>query len=121
MSRARRKPSFQEKAFFEYHMYDLNRKTTIKHNQTKQIRLLEAHGAAITKELLVYGSRAYYVRHYRPQNPKQKVSVYVKFKNSKENNLGMPLPAGVMRLYKEDDAGALQFIGEDRIDHTPEK
>ena len=45
--------------------------------------------------------------------------MYVKFKNSEENHLGMPLPAGVLRLYKEDSQKSLQFAGEDRIEHTP--
>lgn len=112
-------PQFQEKSFFEYHIYDLQRKTTLKDKQTKQVSLLEAHGAAIKKELLVFGVRSYFSRQYREHNPKQPVAVYIKFKNSKENHLGMPLPAGVMRLYKQDDDGSSQFIGEDRIQHTP--
>jgi hypothetical protein len=112
-------PQFEEKAFFEYHIYDLQRKTTIKDKQTKQVSLLEATGAKIQKELLVYGIKSYFTRPYRGQTPKQTVNVYVKFKNTKKNSLGMPLPAGIMRLYKQDDEGSLQFIGEDRIDHTP--
>ena len=112
-------PQFAEQAFFEYHIYDLQRKTTIKDKQTKQISLLEASGIKAEKELLVYGIQSYFTQYYQPQNPKQKVSVYVKFKNSKENQLGMPLPAGVLRLYKEDDKGSLQFVGEDNIEHTP--
>ena len=110
---------FQEQGFFEYHIYDLQRPTTIKDNQTKQISLLEAGGVDIAKEFLVYGEQGYFTMQYREQNPKQKVNVYVKFKNAKENKLGLPLPAGTMRLYKQDDKGALQFIGEDRISHTP--
>ena len=112
-------PQFQEKSFFEYHIYDLQRKTTIKDKQTKQISLLEAFDVGIEKELLVYGINSYYARRYREKIPRQPVNVYIKFKNSKNNNLGMPLPAGVMRLYKKDDDKSLQFIGEDRIDHTP--
>lgn len=112
-------PQFEEKAFFEYHIYDLQRKTTIKDNQAKQISLLEADGVKTDKELLVYGNKSYFTRQYREQNPKQPVNIYIKFKNSKKNNLGMPLPAGIMRLYKEDDKGSLQFAGEDRIEHTP--
>lgn len=110
---------FQEQGFFEYHIYDLQRPTTIKDNQTKQISLLEANGFDAAKEFLVYGEQGYFTMQYQEQNPKQKVYVYVKFKNAKENRLGMPLPAGIMRLYKQDDKGALQFIGEDRINHTP--
>jgi len=110
---------FREKSFFEYHIYDLQRRTTLKDRQTKQISLLEADSAGIKKELLVYGVASYFTREYRESNPKQPVAVYVKFKNSKANGLGMPLPAGVMRLYKKDDDGSQQFIGEDRIQHTP--
>jgi hypothetical protein len=112
-------PQFEEKAFFEYHIYDLQRKTTIKNKQTKQVSLLEAVGVGIQKELTVYGIRSYFTRRYRETNPKQPVNVYIKFKNSKGNNLGMPLPAGIMRLYKQDDDASLQFIGEDKIEHTP--
>ena len=112
-------PQFAEEGFFEYHIYDLQRRTTIKDKQTKQISLLEASGIKAEKELLVYGIQSYFTQYYRPQNPKQKVSVYVKFKNFKDNQLGMPLPAGVLRLYKEDDKGSLQFVGEDTIEHTP--
>src|SRR5581483_8115682 len=50
---------------------------------------------------------------------KEKVGVYVEFKNNKESNLGQPLPAGIVRVYKADQTGAQQFIGENRIDHTP--
>ena len=112
-------PQFEEKAFFEYHIYDLQRKTTIKDKQTKQLSLLEATGAKVQKELLVHGIKSYFTRLYRGQNPRQTVNVYVKFKNSKDNNIGMPLPAGIMRLYKKDEKESLQFIGEDMIEHTP--
>lgn len=112
-------PQFQEQAFFEYHMYDLQRRTTIKNNQAKQVSLLEASDAKVAKELLVYGIQSYFTGEFRDRNPKQPVGVYIKFKNSKENNLGMPLPEGIMRLYKTDRAGSNQFIGEDKIQHTP--
>ncbi len=111
--------SFEEKSFFEYHIYDLQRKTTIKNNQTKQVSLLSADAVGVKKEFLVYGEKSYFTRMYRERNKKQPVGVYIKFKNSKENNLGMPLPEGIMRLYKKDADGSLQFIGEDRIEHTP--
>ena len=114
-----RSPQFKEKAFFEYHIYELQRKTTLKDKQTKQVKLLEASGIKIQKELLVYGLRSYFNRQFRPRNPKQPVNVYIKFSNSKNNNLGIPLPAGIMRLYKQDDDGSQQFVGEDRIEHTP--
>jgi hypothetical protein len=116
---ARERKAFKEQAFFEYHLYNLQRKTTIKDKQTKQVRLFEASGAKTDKELLVYGIKSYFTRQYRERNPKQPVNVYIKFKNSEDNKLGMPLPAGIMRLYKQDQDGSQQFIGEDRIQHTP--
>ncbi|MGB9616157.1 MAG: DUF4139 domain-containing protein [Desulfomonilaceae bacterium] len=110
---------FEEKPFFEYHLYDLQRPTTLKDKQTKQIRLLDVYGVNIHKEFLVYGIQSQYARLYREETPRQPVSIYVTFKNSKDNKVGMPLPEGVMRLYKADDKGSLQFIGEDRVKHTP--
>ncbi|OPL12698.1 MAG: hypothetical protein AVO38_14755 [delta proteobacterium ML8_D] len=110
---------FEEQPFFEYHIYDLRRKTTIKDNQTKQVSLFEAVGSKIRKELLVHGTKGYFIRSFQEQNPKQPVHVYVTFKNSQANSLGMPLPAGIMRLYKQDGDKSLQFVGEDRIEHTP--
>ncbi len=119
MERAAPAPQFEEKPFFEYHIYDMQRKTTVKDNQTKQISFTEAAGVKTTKELLVYGVKTYFARQYREENPKQPVNVYVKFRNSKDNHMGMPLPAGVMRLYKQDQDGSRQFVGEDKIVHTP--
>lgn len=112
-------PQFEEKPFFEYHLYDLQTPSTIKDKQTKQIRLLDVYGAKIQKEFLVYGIQTHYSRLYREEVPRQPVAIYVKFKNSQENKLGMPLPEGIMRLYKVDDKGSLQFIGEDKVKHTP--
>jgi len=111
---------FVEQGMFEYHLYDLQRKTTIKENQTKQISLLEAKAATIRKELLVQSQgNWWYTRYVDPSQSKTPVNVVMNVKNSEENHLGMPLPAGTVRLYKEDASGSLQFIGEDVIDHTP--
>ncbi len=112
--------AFVEQSFFEYHIYDLQRLTTIKENQTKQVLLLEGSNIKTTKEFTVNGNPNYFYQDYRNGNDyKLPVAVSVSFKNSKENNLGMPLPAGIMRLYKEDGKESLQFIGEDQISHTP--
>ena len=119
MAEAAPAAQFQEQGFFEYHLYDLQRPTTVKDNQTKQVSLLEAAGVGVRKELLVYGIDTYYTRQYLEQNPKQPVAVYVNIKNAKDNHLGMPLPQGIVRTYKADNKGSLQFIGEDRIEHTP--
>ena len=111
--------NFVEQGFFEYHIYNLQRPTTVKDMETKQIGLLEAEGAGMQKEFLVYGLQNYYTYRFEQRIEKQPVKVYVKFKNSKENHLGMPLPAGTVRVYKRDGSGQLQLIGEDRVDHTP--
>lgn len=110
---------FQEQSFFEYHIYDLQRPTTIKDNETKQIQLLQADKIKTIKEYLISGNPNYFYQIYRVQDYKVPVDVFIAFKNSKENNLGMPLPEGTMRLYKSDNSKSLQFIGEDHIEHTP--
>ena len=111
---------FQEQAFFEYHLYTLQRPATLKNNETKQINLLSASNFNVKKELVLNGQQYYYRGYNNPGAPvKEKVGVFVEFKNSKENSLGQPLPAGVVRVYKADQTGAQQFIGESNIDHTP--
>ena len=111
---------FREEAFFEYHLYTLGRKTTIKDNQIKQVGLLGAENIE-AKKSFIYAPRAnYYLSRMGGPDKATKVGVYLSIANSKKNNMGMPLPKGVVRVYKKDQDGALQFIGEDRIDHTPE-
>ena len=114
-----RAPQFKEKGFFEYHIYNLQRKTTIKNKQTKQIRLLEPAKTTVYKEFSVQGRDSFFTHKYKAQDSRQPVDINIKFKNTKDNNLGMPLPGGVMRLYKQDHDKSLQFIGEDAIEHTP--
>jgi hypothetical protein len=110
---------FTEQSFFEYHLYSLQRPTTIKNNQTKQVSLLTSNGVPVNKRFLYYGAQHYYRSRYGVPVSNQKVGVYVEIANKKENRLGMPLPKGTVRVYKADGDGSLQFIGEDRIDHTP--
>jgi hypothetical protein len=112
-------PQFKEEEFFEYHIYTLQRSSTIKDNQTKQISLVAAEDIPVKKELVFYGAKYYYYSQYGEQMSNQKVGVFVQMENRKENNLGMPLPKGIVRVYKHDTEGGLQFVGEDRIDHTP--
>lgn len=113
-------PQFQEQSFFEYHIYDLQRKTTIKDNQQKQVNLLQADGVGINKEYLVRGEQYYFYTNTIGGEPaKVPVNVYLKFKNSESNHLGMPLPSGTIRLYKKDAQDSLEFIGEDTLEHTP--
>jgi len=109
-------PQFEEKEFFEYHIYNLQRPATVKNNQTKQIHLLQAADIAVEKELLTGSFNTGYGPRQYEATRKQPVDVFVRMKN---NNLGIPLPAGVVRVYKNDEIGSRQLIGEDRIEHTP--
>jgi hypothetical protein len=112
-------PQFKEEGLFEYHMYTLERKATIKENQTKQISLLDAENIPVRKEFVYRGVTSYYQNRYPERMMTEKVGVFVELQNRKEHNLGMPLPKGVVRVYKQDSDRSLQFIGEDAIDHTP--
>ncbi|PIN98517.1 MAG: DUF4139 domain-containing protein [Candidatus Diapherotrites archaeon CG10_big_fil_rev_8_21_14_0_10_31_34] len=99
---------FSEEALFEYHMYSLDRQTDVMNNQIKQISLLSSENVP-TKKVLYYDGAS----------QGTKVQVKLNFKNAEENALGIPLPKGKVRVYKEDSEGQLQFVGEDSIDHTP--
>jgi len=120
VAEAARAPQFEEKAFFEYHMYTLQRKATLKDNQTKQIALLNATGTPVNK-LFIYDPAEYGWYNYQDAQTtnEQKVKVKIELVNSQKNNLGMPLPKGKVKVYKQDTDGKLEFIGEDAIDHTP--
>ena len=123
-------PQFQEKSFFEYHMYTMARPTTISDNETKQLALLGASNVPVKKDLVYDGRQAWWRNWWYPGqtgHPGQgydtsnyhKVNVTLEVKNSKENSMGMPLPKGKVRVYKLDDDGSQQYVGEDEIDHTP--
>jgi hypothetical protein len=112
-------PQFKEESFFEYHLYTLDRRTTVKDNQTKQMTLLDANQVPLKKLFIFAGSPQYYYYQMNQGSQNQKVGVFLELENNKKNNLGIPLPKGTIRVYKEDKDGSLQFIGEDRIDHTP--
>jgi hypothetical protein len=113
------KEQFQEEAFFEYHLYTLDRRTSLKDNQTKQISLLSAENAKVKKSFVVSPqARWWFARMDAVEKPK--VGVHISLENSKANQMGMPLPKGTVRVYKQDSKGDLQFVGEDAIDHTPE-
>ncbi len=114
--RAEKADMFEEEAFFEYHLYALTRQSTVADNETKQLSLFPETRTSAVKVYKVE-SRQHYRSRGLDENPK--VTVNLEFVNSKERGLGMPLPQGKLRVYKADSRGALQFIGEDRIDHTP--
>ncbi|WP_292817283.1 DUF4139 domain-containing protein [Methylophilus sp.] len=108
-----------EQGLLEYHLYTLPRTTTIAENQTKQVALLSAQHIPARKELVLSGADYYYQGAYRDIEKKQKVQVFVEFENKESSKLGIPLPKGTMRVYKKDNDGTAQFVGEDQIDHTP--
>ena len=113
-------PQFKEKSFFEYHLYTLQRKTTLKDNQTKQISLFTANNVP-AKKIFTYDGAIYrsWWRSSGKEPCNKKIAVSLKFKNEKKCGLGIPLPKGKVRVYKKDSDGSLEFIGEDKIDHTP--
>ncbi len=113
-------PQMSEESLFEYHLYTLQRPTTIRDNQTKQVSLLNAAGVSVEKEFRLQGNHSYYRGRQGDLGQKLKIGVFVEFDNRKQDNLGMPLPKGIVRVYKQDKEGRPQFVGEDRIDHTPE-
>ena len=114
-----RESAMAEESLFEYHLYTLGRPTTIAENQTKQVSLLSASGVPARKQLLLKGNDYYYQSSYGDLGQKMKVGVFMEFDNKEAAHMGMPLPKGVVRVYKKDNAGNAQFIGEDRVDHTP--
>jgi hypothetical protein len=111
---------FVSEGFFEYHLYTLDGRTTIKDNQTKQLTLMTAANVPVKKELAFFGARDFYRSQYGTPMSNQKVSVFVELTNAKANNLGVPLPKGKIRVYKADKSGSQQLVGEDWIDHTPQ-
>lgn len=112
-------PKMREEGLLEYHLYTLDRPTTIAEQQTKQVALLSASSVPVRKELLLHGSDYYYQSSYGDLGQKMKFGVFVEFDNREASRLGIPLPKGVVRVYKKDSSGNAQFVGEDRIDHTP--
>ncbi|MDB4951214.1 MAG: hypothetical protein JWM27_3863 [Gemmatimonadetes bacterium] len=122
VSTAARTRQFGEEAFFEYHLYTLDTRTTIAQNETKQMTLLTAPDAGVTRRL-VFDSRRAWNWDWQPGQASStepvKAAIVLELENSRANGMGMPLPAGVVRLYKADSRGNMQFLGEDRVDHTP--
>jgi len=108
----------QQENYFEYHLYTLARTTTIADNQTKQVGFLTAHAVPIRKTLELRGGADYYRSQEPDLGAKLPVATYISFLN-KNGELGVPLPAGLVRLYKNDSRGTSLFLGADRIDHTP--
>jgi hypothetical protein len=122
-------PQFQQKELFEYKLYALQRRTDVNNNETKQVELTSARQAPANKVFvydgladvwrLWWGNTGYRDQKSFGQQSNPKVGVFVLFRNEEKSGLGIPLPKGKVRVYKKDDEGKEQFIGEDRIDHTP--
>lgn len=117
MAMADAAPQMQTESLFEYHLYTLDRLTTLLDNQTKQVALLSAQKVKTDKEFRFQGANWYYTSQSGDLGQKMKPSVFMEFANQGDN-LGVPLPKGIVRVYKKDTAGRAQFIGEDRIEHT---
>lgn len=116
---AREDKAMSEQSLMEYHLYTLERPTTIAENQTKQVALLSASQVPARKELVLAGNEYYYLSSYGDLGQQMKLGVFLEFDNKEAAHLGMPLPKGTVRVYKKDKAGNAQFVGEDNIDHTP--
>lgn len=120
MAPAAAAPQFAQEAFSEYHLYTLGRRTSIFDKESKQISLLNATSVPVEKIFVVEGQQFYYRNYQHPGSPlKDPVKVYFKLKNEEKAGLGMPMPAGAVRVYQADSKGGVQFVGEDRIQHTP--
>lgn len=109
--------AMREESLLDYHLYTLERPTTILDNQTKQVALLSAQKVPASKEYRLQGADYYYYGQYGELGKQMKPAIYLQFDN-KGGQLGVPLPKGVVRVYKKDKSGRAQFVGEDRIDHT---
>jgi len=113
-------PAMSQESFSDYHLYTLDRKTTVNNNETKQVSMLDATGFSVKKRYIVDGQAFYYRNAMHPGSPlKDVVQVYYQFKNEASAGLGMPMPAGTIRVYQSDSKGGTHFVGEDHIDHTP--
>src|SRR5690606_33263915 len=116
-------PQFAEEAFFEYHLYTLDGTTTLQQRETKQMELLSATDANVRRRLVFDGGGHFYPVRQRPgaggATTELSAAIVLELENTESNSMGMPLPAGTVRVYKADREGRLQFLGEDRIHHTP--
>lgn len=111
--------AFRQEALFEYHLYALQRPTDLRDKEQKQVSLLEAPGIKLQKKLVFRGLDYALRGRFGETLKNTKASVFVVVENAESHGLGMPLPQGIVRVYKADQAGALQFVGEDQIEHTP--
>jgi hypothetical protein len=113
-------PGVSEEGLSEYHLYTIERPVTLPDNSSKQIAFVRASGIKVQKTYEITGQQFYFYSPYQGgESAKQPVEAHLKFKNSESNSLGVPLPAGTVRVYQADSNGRMQFVGEDSISHTP--
>lgn len=119
-------PQVEERPFFEYHLYEVQRPVTIQDRQTKQIEFVTAGGVPADKFFVYDGAQVRFWGYYQPiqeagygTTSNKKVMVMLEFKNGQEEGLGVPLPKGTLRVFKKDVDGSTLLVGEDAIDHTP--
>jgi hypothetical protein len=110
---------FRDEGLFEYHLYSLDRRTTLREEETKQLPLLAASGVRLAKSYRIVGQPMWWRSRMGELERNVPVGVFVELKNDAASHLGVPLPAGTVRLYKQDQSGAQQLIGEDALEHTP--
>ena len=114
------RPKMEQEAFAEYHLYTLERKTSINNAETKQVSMLSGTAVPVRKRYVVDGQQFYYRNGRHPGSPlTDVVQVYYQFRNEEKSGLGMPMPSGTVRVYQADSRGGVQFVGEDAIRHTP--
>jgi hypothetical protein len=125
-SLAQEDAGFEQQAFDEFHLYTLGRRTTLPNNSTKQLELFDQASRVPAQRLLVYASNAInfgggrYEDANFPFTGSAKVDSYLQVNNDRASGLGVPLPAGRVRVSRLDSADdSLEFIGEDAIGHTP--
>jgi hypothetical protein len=102
-----------------YHQYEIDGKINIKNNQKKQVKLFSAQNIPVSQDFVTQSNSRYYTTNYSDKGIRQDVNIYTGFNNNKKSNLGIPMPAGVIRVYEPDSSGSMQFTGEDNLGHTP--
>jgi hypothetical protein len=112
-------PDMRQEGFFDYHLYTLEHPVTVEENQTRQMKLLSADKVPVRREYLLAGQEHYYLGRNGEPGRNLPVASFIEFDNRADKGLGVALPGGVVRVYRPDGTGRVQFVGEDRIAHTP--
>jgi len=124
-------PAVTQKAFDDFHLYDLNRTVSLRNGEIKQIQFIEASNVTVTRSYIYNGSHQniqpytnfsdniVQQNNYGLDPGNTKVQIVQQIKNSEANHLGIPMPAGRIRLYRRDSDNQMEFTGESTIPHTP--